>query len=359
MIPLWLSRTTEDQASLPDFQDLSTEWTGMGRSRVGRSGRDRRERGTKHVKLEKIAYRGWKNNLRINNGDAELIVTLDVGPRILSYRLAGRPNVFKEYPEQLGRSGESEWRIRGGHRQWTGPEDQTRTYALDNGPVKDREVDLGVVRFTPAPEAEYGLQKEIDVRLASSGSRVTVVHRYTNVGAGPADLAPWSVSVMAPGGIAIIPLPGKRPHPGSYKEARSAADYAANQLMAVWPYLDFQDPRWRFGTKFITLRQDPGRGPTKLGLAHKLGSVGYLNAGILFVKWFEYREGQIYPDDGVNLETFSNEVMLEIESLGPLISLDPGQSVEHTERWELFEGPGDVADEAEIEATIAPRLTAR
>jgi hypothetical protein len=309
--------------------------------------------------METIAYRGWANNLRIDNGDCELIVTLDVGPRILSYRLAGGPNVFKEYADQMGGSGEPEWKIRGGHRQWTGPEDHTRTYALDNGPVRTREVDKGVVRFTPAPETDYGLQKEIDVRLASSGSKVTVVHRYTNLGEGPTEMAPWSISVMAPGGVEIIPLPEKRPHPRSPKDARSAADFAANQLMAVWPYLDFQDPRWRFGTKFITLRQDPTRGPTKLGLAHKLGSVGYLNAGTLFVKWFEYRPGQIYPDDGVNLETFTNEDMLEIETLGPLISLDPGQSVEHTERWELFGGLGAADDEAAIEAAIAPRLKAK
>jgi hypothetical protein len=312
-----------------------------------------------HVKIETIAYRGWTNNLRIDNGDAELIVTLDIGPRILSYRLAGGPNVFKEYPDQMGHSGETEWKIRGGHRQWTGPEDHTRTYALDNGPVRSREIEKGLVRFIPAPEREYGLQKELDVRLASSGSRVTVVHRYSNIGTGPTDLAPWGVSVMAPGGVEIIPLPAKRPHPGSPRNARSAADYAANQLMAVWPYLDFQDPRWRFGSKFITLRQDPGRGPTKLGLAHKLGSVGYLNSGTLFVNWFEYREGQIYPDDGVNFETFTNEDMLEIETLGPLISLDPGQSVEHTERWELFGGLGSPGDEEAIEAKIAPLLAAK
>jgi hypothetical protein len=310
--------------------------------------------------MDTIAYRGWKNNLRVDNGDAELIVTLDVGPRILSYRLAGGTNVFKEYPDQMGKSGETEWKIRGGHRQWTGPEDHTRTYALDNGPVQFRAMDGGIVRFTPAPEAEYGLQKELDVRLASSGSRVTVVHRYTNIGTGPTDLAPWGVSVMAPGGIEVIPLPPKRPHPGSPRNARSAADFAANQLLAIWPYFDFQDPRWRLGSRFITLRQDPGRGPTKLGLAHKLGSVGYLNAGTLFVKWFEYREGQIYPDDGVNLETFTNEDMLEIETLGPRIALDPGQSVEHTERWELFGGLGAVReDEAQLEAIIAPRLVSR
>jgi hypothetical protein len=310
------------------------------------------------VKIETTSYGGWKNTLRIDNGSAALIVTLEVGPRVLSYRLAGGPNVFKEYADQMGGSGEREWKIRGGHRQWTGPEDHTRTYALDNGPVRFRELENGVVRFTPAPETEYGLQKELDVRLASTGSRVTVVHRYTNLLASPMALAPWGVTVMAPGGIEIIPLPPKRPHPGSPKKARSAADFAANQLMAIWPYFDFSDPRWHFGAKFITLRHDSGRGPTKLGLAHRLGSVGYLNAGTLFVKWFEYREGQIYPDEGVNFETFTNEDMLEIETLGPLISLDPGQSVEHTERWELFSGLGEISrDEGQIEATVAPRLT--
>jgi hypothetical protein len=313
-------------------------------------------RETTAVRIDTIAYRGWDKNLRIDNGSAELIVTLEVGPRVLSYRDSSGANVFKEYADQMGRSGESDWMIRGGHRQWTGPEDNTRTYALDNGPVAYRQVEGGVVRFTPAPETAYGLQKELDLRLAATGSRVTVVHRYTNIGDDATAMAPWGVSVMAPGGVEIIPLPPKRPHPGSPRNARSAADYAANQLLAVWPYLDFKDPRWYFGSKFITLRQDASRGPTKLGLAHKLGSVGYLNGGTLFVKWFEYRAGQIYPDDGVNLETFTNEDMLEIETLGPLITLDPGQSVEHTERWELFTGPGSIGDESQIEATIAPRL---
>ena len=288
-----------------------------------------------------------------------MIVTLDVGPRVISYRLAGGTNVFKEYSEQMGGCGELEWKIRGGHRQWTGPEDHTRTYALDNASVAHREVHAGVFRFTSPPETAYGLQKELDIRLAATGSRVNVVHRYTNIGTTSTDLAPWGVSVMAPGGVEVIPLPAKQPHPSSHKHAQSAADYAPNQLLAVWPYLDFQDPRWHFGSKFITLRQDATRGPTKLGLAHKLGSVGYLNGGTLFVKWFEYRAGQFYPDDGVNFETFTNEDMLEIETLGPMIALDPGQSVEHIERWELVGGLGEVGNEAQIVATISPRLAAK
>ena len=225
----------------------------------------------------------------------------------------------------MGKSGESEWMIRGGHRLWAAPEDTTRTYALDNGPVAFKELGPGQVRLTPAPDSAYGLQKEIDLKLDPSGSKVTLTHRITNIGREETRLAVWSLSVMAPGGTEIIPLPAKRPHPGSPKNAKSAADFAPSLTLVSWPFTDFQDPRWHFGTKFITLSHDAHKGPTKLGLAHRSGGVGYLNGGTLFVKRFEYRDGQHYPDHGVNFETFTNEDMLEIESLGPLTRLAPGR----------------------------------
>src|SRR6266851_3412878 len=103
-----------------------------------------------NVMVDKVEYHGWKNNLRLSNGEAELIITLDVGPRIISYRLAGGKNVFKNYEDQLGKTGEKEWQIRGGHRLWAGPEDLTRTYAPDNGPVGYTE-QAGGARLTPAP----------------------------------------------------------------------------------------------------------------------------------------------------------------------------------------------------------------
>ncbi len=306
--------------------------------------------------VSKVEYKGWKNNLRLDNGDVELIVTLDVGPRVISYRLAGGHNVFKEYADQLGKSGETDWQIRGGHRLWVGPEDLTRTYALDNGPVQYEELKNGGVRFKPAADKEYGIQKEIDVFLPKKGSHVKVVHRLTNIGDQPAELAPWSLTVMAPGGVEIIPLPPKHPHPGPPKNAKSPKDYAPNQQMVLWPFFDFKDPRWDFGTKYITLRQDAKRGPTKIGLAHQLGWIGYLNNGTLFVKHFGYHDGQTYPDGGCNFETFTNEDMLEMESLGSILKLAPKATVEHIEEWDLFSDIGAVTDEASIDKNVLPKV---
>jgi hypothetical protein len=308
------------------------------------------------VTMETVEYKGWKRNLRISNGDAELIVTLDVGPRIISYRLADGKNVFKEYDEQLGKTGEAEWQIRGGHRLWTAPEDLTRTYAPDNGPAElERGSDgWAIVRWPK--DSQNGIQKSIHLGLEPSGSRVKIVHFIQNTSSQPADLAPWALSVMRPGGVEVIPMPARKPHPGSPKNAKSPADFAADRLFVLWPYTDFTDPRWHFGSRYITLRQDAKRGPTKIGTNNREGWVGYLNDGTLFVKRFGYQDGATYPDGGCNYETFTNEDMLELESLGPMVRLAPGATVEHVEEWELIGGLGTIQDEKDIDATIAPRV---
>jgi hypothetical protein len=219
--------------------------------------------------------------------------------------------------------------------------------------VAHQQVRPGVVRFLPPPEAPFGLQKELEIHLPPQGHEVTVLHRVTNVGHQPTDLAIWALSVMAPGGVELIPLPPKGKHPGAAANARSPADFAPNQVIALWPFTDLTDPRFEFGGEFITVKQDPrAKGPTKLGLLHKMHAVGYHNGATLFVKHFPIVAGAIYPDNGVNFETFTNEDMIELESLGPLYRVDPGRVVEHTERWELF----TVKDREEAEAKLRPRM---
>ncbi|GBD36641.1 hypothetical protein HRbin36_01766 [bacterium HR36] len=281
--------------------------------------------GQQAVRIEKVAYGGWADNLRISNGEVELVVTLEVGPRILRYGFVGGENVFKEYADQLGKSGEKDWQIRGGHRLWVAPEDEKRTYFPDNAAVQHRER-AGRVVLVPPPERPWGLQKEIEILLASTGTRVEVLHRIRNIGKQPTSLAPWALSVMAPGGVEIIPLPPKQPHPQAL---------LPNQVLVLWPYFDFTDPRYTFGKQVILLRQDAKRGPTKIGLRHTLGWAAYANRGALFIKRFHHLPDRTYPDFGVNYETFANEDMLEMETLGPLVALQPGEEVLHTETWEL------------------------
>ena len=101
--------------------------------------------------MEVVEYGGWKRNVRLANGKVELVATLQVGPRIIRLAARGGKNVFKNYDEQLGRTGETEWQIRGGHRLWVAPEDPVATYFPDNGPVEAEELPGGV-RLMAEPE---------------------------------------------------------------------------------------------------------------------------------------------------------------------------------------------------------------
>src|SRR5689334_190684 len=83
---------------------------------------------------------------------------------------------FKGYPDQIGKSGESTWQNRGGHRLWVAPEappDSPITYAADNFPVKIK-LKAGAIEATPPLESESGLQKQIVLKMAASGSGVEV-----------------------------------------------------------------------------------------------------------------------------------------------------------------------------------------
>ncbi len=302
------------------------------------------------MSIRTIDYHGWKNSLLLANPALELVLTTDVGPRLISLRAPGGTNVFKNFPEQLGGSGEQEWLIRGGHRPWIAPEEEALTYVLDNSPVPFQlEGDHGV-RLTNPGVAPWGLRKELVVTLDPARPTVSVTHVVHNDGARPQTVASWGPSVMAPGGVGIFPLPPLGEHP---------RDLLPNRVMIAWPYTDLSDPRWTIGRRFILLRHSTDLGPTKLGLAHTEGWAAYLLGDTLFLKTVPHDPRATYTDLGCNFETFTNCDMLEIEVLGPCVELAPGASTSHTEQWFLKTGlnpPTNLRDEDGLAAWIAPIL---
>jgi hypothetical protein len=281
------------------------------------------------VKVEKTAYDGWPNCYRITNGEVELIVTTDIGPRIMRYAFVGGKNVFVEFKEELGKSGEAKWYGRGGHRLWSAPEIVPDTYALDNGPVKITVQGDTVTLLQPV-EKETHLQKEITVKLAATGSDVEVIHTIKNAGAKPRKMALWALTQMAPGGLAIALFPPR----GSHDTVLSPTN-----PLTMWAYTNFSDPRWTFTKKYILLQMQPGnKDSQKTGLFNPKTAAGYLLGSDLFVKKTVADPKAEYPDFGCSYETYTADTFLEMETLSPLTVLQPGKSATHTEHWSLHKG---------------------
>lgn len=294
--------------------------------------------------IEEIAYAKWPRNVRLANEEMELIITLDVGPRILRCSFHGGLNLFKEYAEQGGGNGEAEWCIRGGHRFWTAPEGE-HSYALDNKPVSYRVIGENSIEIESPASAEFGWQKTLQVTL-HTGGRATVTHRLKNVSDQPLAMVPWGVTVMAPGGVAVIPQPGFRPHPTEQPPGTpvNLQDFLPNRQVIHWAYTDLCDPRFSFTTDYWYLRQDATRGATKVGFNFAGGWVAYQLGEFIFAKKIPYNPELSYPDSNSNLELFTNRDMLEIESLAPALPLLAGQVHEHVEEWRLIRATSDLRD---------------
>jgi hypothetical protein len=282
---------------------------------------------TAAVKIEKTNFKGWPNCYRITNGEVELIVTGDVGPRIMRYAFVRGQNFFKEFTEALGKSGETAWVARGGHRIWAAPEDAVRTYATDNGPVRI-EIKDGVLEATEPVEPLTGLEKQIVVKLSPQGTSVEVLHRIKNAGKQSLELAPWALTMMAQGGVGIHGFPPRGKHPEVL--------YPTNPLV-MWAFSNLSDHRWRYTRKYLMLHQDPNNAePTKLGSFNKTTWAAYSLHDGLFIKRYDAEDSpKNYPDFGCSFETFTNADFLELETLGPLQHLKSGASLQHVEHWTL------------------------
>jgi hypothetical protein len=278
------------------------------------------------VRMDVVTYAGWKNCIRLTAGKVELVITTAVGPRVIRCGLRGGPNLFKEYAEQRGQSGGASWRIYGGHRLWHAPEVSPRTYAPDNGPVA-WDWKGGTLTLDQPVEPSTGIEKQIRITPAASGL-IELRHRLVNRNPWEIELAPWCLTVMAPGGRAIFPQEKFIPHTEHLLPARP---------LVLWHYTDMADPRWTWGAKFIQLRQDPKRpAPQKVGLFIRDGWAAYTLRGQVFIKRFPARIGAPHADFGCNAETFTNGEMLEVESVGALARLAAGGQVEQVERWGVF-----------------------
>ncbi len=298
--------------------------------------------------LERITYNGWPNCWHLTDGGIDLIVTADVGPRIIRCGWQTGPNLFVELPEHAGLTGGDAWRFYGGHRFWIAPEAVPRTYLPDNAPVAVTPAPDGAgLHLAPPVEAATGLQKDLTISLGPKPGQARVTHGLTNHGLWPVELAAWAVSAMAPGGVAVVPLPPRGSHP---------ENLLPTSALVLWPYTDLADPRWVFGRRHVLLHGDPNRRePQKLGALVPDGWVAYAHHDVLFVKRFAPLPGAAYPDLGAQVELFTDGTIVELETLGPLTRLEPGQRLTYTEQWALFPEVPRPQTDAEAAEQVAAR----
>jgi len=305
------------------------------------------------VITEKTTYGSFGNCLRIYNGFVELYVTLDFGPRIIHYSLLGGPNVMFTNENKINiKQGKdfdqvfypgAYWDIYGGNRIWVSPEVMPDTFYPDHEPVQFKICSNGAT-FVCKPQVYNNVQVSLGVVLDEASSRVYLTFRVKNVGNQPRVMAAWSVTAVDAGGFEVIPQPSV------------VKGVLPNRHISLWDYTDMNDERLYWGKKFIVLRHaSEVTRPTKIGINNVDGWACYINKGLCFVSRYNHELQGVYHDFGASYESFANEHYVEMESVGPLREIAPGQSAVHLENWEVFpvEKAPDYQSEDELAAFVA------
>ena len=289
-----------------------------------------------------------KKCVELTTDKMRLLVTTQVGPRIIGcYIGKDKANQFVQLPATPMKQPANGFTLYGGHRLWHSPEACPLCYEPDNAPVKVTEYESGV-EFAGAADPTTGIAKKMLVEPLTNGL-FCITHTIENCGAWPVELAPWALSMMAPGGMAVIPQ-------GRDDEGYP---YAPDRKLAVWAYSDLKDPRLDLGHDFILLKQDvKAKTNFKIGLNDECGWIAYVTGGTAFVKYFDYDCDGEYPDGGCSIESYTCSKFTEIETLGTLQELDPGECAQHVEYWQGIDGLPKIATEADVVEHLVPRLLA-
>ncbi|MCC2686871.1 MAG: hypothetical protein K0R75_3770 [Paenibacillaceae bacterium] len=290
------------------------------------------------IYVKPVDVETWGKCIELSNGKIKLLATIDFGPRIIRYGFVNEPNVFFEDTVRKAANqgkiypvyGDEKWNLYGGHRLWTSPESIPRTYYPDNQSVEWETMERGV-RLIAAEEKWNQLQKTMEIQMDRATGAIAIRHSITNKGPWLVEFAVWAVTAVRPGGCVVVPLP----RGGTVNQTKI---YEPDLFLSIWPHSRLNDPRVHWGEKFITVKQARWERPFKFGFNNAHGWAAYFNEGNVFVKSYTHNSKGTYPDGGVSCETYVCDRFAELETLGELEKVHPGETIHHLETWNLYRG---------------------
>lgn len=256
--------------------------------------------------------------ITLNN--IKMIISADVGPRILFFGFKDGENVLFHDEEEKISIGEM--KLYGGHRFWISPESKN-TYSPDNTPCKviENENSISFISFDPNTEMEKNLT------ILEKNGKFIVRHILTNKGKLLYSGAIWALTCIPPKkGIIFFPWGNK----GEWKLKK----------IVYWQKWAGEASTNIKSSQFVP-EEDlflvyPSGETGKVGTTGYEGFVGVTTENYTFIKKFNFIDGALYPDDNCAIQVYTSENFCEIETLSPLYTLLPNVEYIHDEEWILL-----------------------
>ncbi|MCE5198896.1 MAG: DUF4380 domain-containing protein [Armatimonadota bacterium] len=295
--------------------------------------------------VERINYRGWQDSYRLTLGSRSLVVVPEIGGRIMEYSISGK-NVIWENPEQFGRTYpvSGDWYNFGGYKTWLAqkdkyawPPDTMLDYGKANVEVIKDSSGGSLLRVTGAASIKSGVIFTKDISLDDSGEAL-VRQSLTNISSHLITYGIWNVTQVNAPCYVVFPIGQKTKLPGGITDLEGIGRKKGQ--------VDIKDG--------LCITKFTSEG-CKIGADTDGTWLLWLKDNLAYIKSFSpMAKSAQYPHSGCSVEVYADPTYpyMEMELLGPIRKLRPGERAELVERWSIIELSQPIGDENSIFAAI-------
>lgn len=302
-----------------------------------------------HPGTQIVSAHGNENCIELFNESSRVVLEPKLGGRVLVYALKGK-NVLWINPENEGNPytpGEPYGHPGAGRFDYgpeqTGPKKSALFFGSWVGKITGPREAVMVSQQDPAT----GITLERRFTLDESGSHLSCTQIIRNTSGRTARHYHWSRTFAKGGGISLTPLNPHSKYPKGYLV------YGPGDVMDFKPE---EEANIRTRDGILEIMGAISR--PKLVMDCDKGWLAYITLdNQLFIKKFKIYPDRPYGDMAAPTASiwYNKDLMCEIEPLGPLEVLEPGESASFTEHWYLYDYnyPADrKADLEEIKSII-------
>ena len=309
------------------------------------------------IKINKIAYKGWKNAVEITNSEIKILVVPEIG-RIMHFGFLDGQNIFYENKQLEGiqlNTGEyfKENNIKqapnfGGNRVLPCSEEYFDSLTgsrhipdpfINASAYKTILLKNGVLLISPLSEL-LGIQIERRITLSENGTDVSIKQKLSKKNAAKntilekIPLTIWSLSKIKIPNVSYLPID-------------TNSIFKAGFLIPKWPdSKNNANINTAINRGILELKSSEDL-PQKVGADSKNWVAGYVDNS-LFIEEFNFETQTLYPDGGTSVTLFGNSLFSELECLSPEKKLQIGESICYDLHWSLLK----VKDKKEVHSIL-------
>lgn len=257
----------------------------------------------------------------VSDGENDIAVTLDYGPRIVSVaNRNGKSMIYNDVDDVYCRCH--------GHKMRLTLERSTNGVYCDDLPVRYSPMSDGV-RFVQTITDPIALELYMDVVPSSETGGIMIVHSVLNKSNEDCKLSIYTETPFKPEGFVFVPQSNV---PESEKPAR---------VLTLWHGVKWTDPRLYIGDQyvFVSPTNDTILHRLKTGSNNTAGWCGCTSGNSSFIIRYVHSRSALYPFSSCSSFATSCSDYMSIQTTSPFYRIAPGETARHVENWIMPEVP--------------------